>query len=189
MCHLYRYGCRITSSCTRTKTELNNTPLCLQIAPSLTLPLGWVKIGQCSSLSLTKPNLTVVNPARESSLCNNSCDLITFFVASSVLLGTKFLVGSSRRTLQPSTRLPQPHWGRNKLGIGFLQPVPIRGCSRRVCSSLSGRGITAFAETQLFAAESPGASSFLHEGESYFALLTSLGEDEAENPSVTEVNK
>lgn len=157
--------------------------------PFLTHLLGWIKISKCSSL--TKPNLTVINPTWESSLCSYSCHLITFFITSLVLLSTKFLGGLSRRIPQPTTQLLERHWRRNKLQIGFFQPVPIRGCWSRdlIQTQLSPGLFLPFClgnrwTPALFATESPGASSS-RKGESYFTLLTSLGEDKAENIFVT----
>lgn len=73
--------------------------------PSLACLLAWIKINERGTLRLTKLCLTVKDPTWWSSMCNNSNNLVAFFITSSVLVSTKFLLGPSWRILQPSPQL------------------------------------------------------------------------------------
>lgn len=73
--------------------------------PYLACLLAWIKINERGTLRLTKLCLTVKDPTWWSSMCNNSNNLAAFFITSSVLVSTKFLLGPSWRILQPSPQL------------------------------------------------------------------------------------
>lgn len=132
--------------------------------PSLACLLAWMKINKSGTLRLTKLCLTVKDPTWRSSMCNNSYNLVAFFITSLVLVSTKFLLGPSWRILQPSPQLLEHTLEKkNKLWIGFSHAVTIRGCwsSEPIQMQLSlglfipcwcvcrARGITELAETKI----------------------------------------
>lgn len=165
--------------------------------PSLACLRAWINVNECGTLRLTKLCLTVKDPTWWSSMCNNSNNLVAFFIASLVLVSTKFLLGLSWRILQPSPQLLEHTLKKKtKSWIGFFPDchnpwllerwadsnAALAGFIYPLLMCLRGQGHNrACWNRDLFATESPGASSFFRGGESYFTFLPSLGEDNAKN--------
>lgn len=163
--------------------------------PSLACLLGWNKISKRSTLSLTKLCLMVIDPTWQSSLCNNCYNLAAFFISSLALVSIKFLLGLSWRILQPSTKLLE-YTKKKKQIVNWVFPVchnpwlleqwadsntALAGIIYPLLMCLQCLGYNRACWNQdLFATESPGASSFFRGGEP-FTFLTSLGEDNTKN--------